>query len=61
MLIQNHQVIEVVNRMAKLDPIGRRKTNNQMCIMILIIFTITEKQLNNVVVKKSHVASLGGN
>jgi len=47
--------------MAKVDPIGRRKTNNQVFIMILIIFTITEKQLNNVVVKKSHVASLGGN
>ncbi len=47
--------------MAKVDPIGRRKTNNQVFIIIWIIFTITEKQLNNVVVKKSHVASLGGN
>jgi hypothetical protein len=45
--------------MAKVNPIEEEKT--LLMIFFISNFTITVKQLNNVVVRNNHVLSLGGN
>jgi hypothetical protein len=41
----------------------RKKNNNNISglIMMIMMFTITVKQLNNIVVNRSHSVSFGGN
>ena len=58
--IRNHLVIKIVNMMARVNPNERQRKISKLS-MAIMMFTITVKQLNNVVVNRSQIVSFGGN